>query len=164
MVLALVAPRGRTLNARAMAAPRHNVVLRDRIEIGFQAFVSDGGEEFGAIREVLPGGLVVYVENAGDFTVPLSGEVTLGPFRIELITLTHSIPEPNALAIHTPLGTVVHTGDWKIDPDPLVGPVTDDASLRRLGDSGVLAMICDSTNAERLYLILLCFSSPAFFR
>ncbi len=66
--------------------------------------------------------------------------------RVELVTLTHSIPEPNALAVHTPLGTVVHTGDWKIDPDPLVGEVTDEAYLRSLGDAGVLAMICDSTN------------------
>jgi ribonuclease J len=78
--------------------------------------------------------------------VPLGGTVELGPFRVELITITHSIPEPNALAIHTPLGTVLHTGDWKIDPEPLLGEVTDEGALRRLGDEGVLAMICDSTN------------------
>jgi ribonuclease J len=70
----------------------------------------------------------------------------LPPFAVELVTLTHSIPEPNALAVHTPLGTVLHTGDWKIDPDPLVGDVTDEAALRALGDAGVLAVICDSTN------------------
>lgn len=81
--------------------------------------------------------------------VPLSGRFTLGPFEFELITLTHSIPEPNALAIRTPLGTVLHTGDWKIDPDPLVGEATDDAALRRVGEEGVLAMVCDSTNVLR---------------
>jgi ribonuclease J len=78
--------------------------------------------------------------------IPLSGTIRLGPFEITLITLTHSIPEPNGLAIKTPLGTVLHTGDWKIDPDPLLGPVTDQAAIRRLGDEGVLAMVCDSTN------------------
>ncbi len=78
--------------------------------------------------------------------VPLGGRVTLGPFEIDLITLTHSIPEPNGLAIRTPLGVVLHTGDWKIDPDPLTGAVTDEAAIRRLGDEGVLAMVCDSTN------------------
>jgi ribonuclease J len=78
--------------------------------------------------------------------VPLSGTITLGPFEISLITLTHSIPEPNGLAIRTPLGTVLHTGDWKIDPDPLLGAPTDQEAIRRLGDEGVLAMVCDSTN------------------
>jgi ribonuclease J len=78
--------------------------------------------------------------------VPLSGRFSLGPFDLELITLTHSIPEPNGLAIRTPLGTVLHTGDWKIDPDPMLGEVTDVEAIRRLGDEGVLAMVCDSTN------------------
>ena len=78
--------------------------------------------------------------------VPLSGKIQLGPFEVELITLTHSIPEPNGLAIRTPLGTVLHTGDWKIDPDPVLGSVTDDAAIQKLGDEGVLAMVCDSTN------------------
>ena len=78
--------------------------------------------------------------------VPLGGTIDLGPFQVELITLTHSIPEPNGLAIRTPLGTILHTGDWKIDPDPLLGSVTDDAAIRKLGDEGVLAMVCDSTN------------------
>ncbi len=78
--------------------------------------------------------------------VELGGRVELGPFGIEYITLTHSILEPNALAIRTPLGTVLHTGDWKLDPDPLIGEVTDEACLRKLGDEGVLAMLCDSTN------------------
>jgi ribonuclease J len=78
--------------------------------------------------------------------VPLSGTFRLGPFELTLLTLTHSIPEPNGVAIRTPLGTVLHTGDWKIDPDPLTGPATDEAAIRRLGDEGVLAMVCDSTN------------------
>src|SRR6201996_8843185 len=78
--------------------------------------------------------------------VPLSGTIQLGPFDVELVTLTHSIPEPNGLAIKTPLGVVLHTGDWKIDPDPLLGGPTDVETIRRLGDEGVLAMVCDSTN------------------
>src|SRR5258708_10733233 len=78
--------------------------------------------------------------------VPLGGKIELGPFSLELITLTHSIPEPNGLAIRTPLGTILHTGDWKIDPDPLLGAVTDQDAIQRLGDEGVLAMVCDSTN------------------
>ena len=79
-------------------------------------------------------------------TVPLGGRVKIGPFDIELVTVTHSIPEPNALAIRTPLGTIVHTGDWKFDPAPVLGPVSDEAALRALGDEGVLAIVCDSTN------------------
>jgi ribonuclease J len=78
--------------------------------------------------------------------VPLGGRFKLGPFELELITLTHSIPEPNGLAIKTPLGTILHTGDWKIDPEPQLGAPTDEAAIRRLGDEGVLAMVCDSTN------------------
>ena len=78
--------------------------------------------------------------------VQLGGKIKLGPFEIDLITLTHSIPEPNALAIRTPLGTVLHTGDWKIDPNPQIGDPVDEDALRKLGKAGVLAMICDSTN------------------
>lgn len=78
--------------------------------------------------------------------VPVSGKISLSPFDIDFITLTHSIPEPNALAIKTPHGTILHTGDWKIDPRPLVGDVTDVERLTQLGDAGVLAMVCDSTN------------------
>jgi ribonuclease J len=81
--------------------------------------------------------------------VPMSGRFTIGPFDLELITLTHSIPEPNAVVLRTAAGTVLHTGDWKLDPDPMIGEPTDEAALRRLGDEGVLAMICDSTNALR---------------
>jgi ribonuclease J len=79
--------------------------------------------------------------------MPLGGKLKLGPFEMEFITLTHSIPEPNAISIRTPLGAILHTGDWKIDPDPLIGDTTDDSALRSLGDEGVLAMVCDSTNA-----------------
>jgi ribonuclease J len=78
--------------------------------------------------------------------IPLSGQFDIGPFHIELVTLTHSIPEPNGMAITTPLGTILHTGDWKIDPDPLLGEPTDITALKRIGDKGVLAMVCDSTN------------------
>src|SRR5262252_7039813 len=81
--------------------------------------------------------------------VPISGRFAVGPFDLELITLTHSIPEPNAVALRTPVGTVLHTGDWKFDPDPLIGPTADEAALNRLGDEGVLALIGDSTNALR---------------
>ena len=79
--------------------------------------------------------------------VPMSGRFSIGPFDLELITLTHSIPEPNAVAIRTPVGTVMHTGDWKLDPAPLIGDVTDEAALIRVGDEGVMAMVGDSTNA-----------------
>lgn len=69
-----------------------------------------------------------------------------GPFEVELVTLTHSIPEPNGLAIRTPLGTVLHTGDWKIDPDPIIGEDFDQAKIEQLGREGILAIVCDSTN------------------
>src|SRR3954465_1618463 len=82
-------------------------------------------------------------------TVPMSGRFTIGPFDLELITLTHSIPEPNAVVIRTSVGTVLHTGDWKLDPDPLVGSPTDENRLREIGDEGVLAVCCDSRNALR---------------
>ena len=78
--------------------------------------------------------------------IPLRGKFSLGPFDLEMITMTHSILEPNALAIRTKLGTILHPGDWKIDPDPLIGDLTDEAMLQRIGDEGVLAMVCDSTN------------------
>jgi len=78
--------------------------------------------------------------------VPLGGTAKIGPFEVEFVTQTHSIPEPNSLAIHTPHGTVLHTGDWKFDPAPMVGPEADFAKLQRLGDDGVLAVVGDSTN------------------
>jgi ribonuclease J len=79
--------------------------------------------------------------------VPVGGSLTLGPFAIDFISITHSILEPNLLAIRTPLGLIAHTGDWKIDPDPVLGEVTDVAAIQKLGDEGVLALVCDSTNA-----------------
>ncbi|MGB0682792.1 MAG: ribonuclease J [Magnetovibrionaceae bacterium] len=78
--------------------------------------------------------------------VPLSGSFRVGPFDLELVTLTHSIPEPNAILIRTPKGTVVHTGDWKLDPDPVVGETADENRLAQAGEEGVLAIVCDSTN------------------
>lgn len=78
--------------------------------------------------------------------VELGARFSLGPFDIEFVTLTHSIPEPNALAIRTPLGTIMHTGDWKIDPEPLVGAKMNVDRLIEIGDEGVRAIICDSTN------------------
>ncbi len=82
-------------------------------------------------------------------TVPLKSKLTLGPFAIELINMAHSIPEPNALAIRTPLGLVVHTADWKIDAAPITSAPTDEARLRELGKEGVDVLVCDSTNAMR---------------
>jgi ribonuclease J len=74
---------------------------------------------------------------------------SVGPFDLEYIPMSHSIPEPNSIAIRTPAGTVLHTGDWKLDPTPLIGKPTDAARLEALGEEGVLALICDSTNAYR---------------
>jgi ribonuclease J len=81
--------------------------------------------------------------------VPTGGHLELGPFAIDFINVAHSIPESNALSIRTPAGIVLHTGDWKIDPTPLIGAPTDAAKLTALGDAGVLALIGDSTNAVR---------------
>jgi len=78
--------------------------------------------------------------------VKLNGNVQLGPFKIEFVTLTHSIIEPNGLSITTPSGTVLHTGDWKVDPNPLIGETINQKKLKEIGNKGVLAMICDSTN------------------
>ena len=81
--------------------------------------------------------------------VKQGGTVKAGPFEVEYIPVSHSIPEPNALAIRTPAGTVLHTGDWKLDPAPGVGLATDDNRLAALGEEGVLALVSDSTNAIR---------------
>ncbi|MGE0288124.1 MAG: ribonuclease J [Bradyrhizobium sp.] len=81
--------------------------------------------------------------------VPSGGRIDLGPFSVEFIPVAHSIPESHALAIHTEVGTVLHTGDWKLDPTPVLGPPTDEKRLRELGESGVLALVGDSTNAVR---------------
>lgn len=80
--------------------------------------------------------------NAGD-------KFELGPFEIEAVAVNHSIPEPTSLAIKTPLGKVIHTGDWKIDHAPSLGPLTDENRFKELGDEGILAIMCDSTNAMR---------------
>lgn len=81
--------------------------------------------------------------------VPSGGRIDLGPFNVEFIPVAHSIPESHALAIRTSAGTVLHTGDWKIDPTPVIGKPTDEKRLREIGDEGVLALIGDSTNAVR---------------
>ena len=81
--------------------------------------------------------------------VPLGGRFSVGPFDIELVTMAHSIPEANALIIRTPAGTVLHTGDWKIDPTPVLNDPTDEKKLRALGEEGCLALVGDSTNAVR---------------
>ncbi len=78
--------------------------------------------------------------------VELNSIIELKPFKIELVTLTHSILEPNGLKIETPAGNILHTGDWKCDPDPLIGKSIDSEKLKKIGKNGVLAMICDSTN------------------
>lgn len=86
--------------------------------------------------------LPINIFRAGD-------KFSVGPFGVEAVAVTHSIPEPVSLAITTPLGTVIHTADWKIDPAPEIGPLTNEARFRELGDAGVLALVCDSTNALR---------------
>lgn len=78
--------------------------------------------------------------------VSLGANFVVGPFEIELLTLTHSIPEPNGIVLRTAAGTVLHTGDWKFDPTPFVGAVTDEEAIRAVGEEGVLAMVGDSTN------------------
>ena len=78
--------------------------------------------------------------------VDLNGTINLDPFKIEFITLTHSILEPNGLRIETPAGVILHTGDWKVDPNPLIGGKINSDRLKEIGNEGVLAMICDSTN------------------
>jgi len=80
-------------------------------------------------------------------TIEPGAAFRVGQFDLQFIRMAHSVPESQALAIRTKVGIVLHTGDWKLDPEPLVGPRTDEAALRALGDEGVLAMVCDSTNA-----------------
>ena len=78
--------------------------------------------------------------------VQLNSTINLEPFKIEFVTLTHSILEPNGLKIETPVGNILHTGDWKCDPDPLVGENINSKRLKEIGKEGVITMICDSTN------------------
>ena len=75
--------------------------------------------------------------------------IELGPFSVEYVPVAHSIPESNGLAIRTPLGLVVHTGDWKLDDRPVIGTGTSQDTFRALGDEGILALVCDSTNVLR---------------
>ncbi len=93
-------------------------------------------------------------ENGGRVKLPinivkLGGRFNIGPFDLELVTLAHSIPEPSAVVIRTPHGTVFHTGDWKLDATPLIGEGSDDKRLQELGAEGIDVVICDSTNAMR---------------
>ena len=81
--------------------------------------------------------------------IPLKSRITVGPFDVEFVTVAHSIPESNALAIRTPAGLVFHTADWKLDPEPVTGEPTDEKRIRELGDEGIDVLICDSTNALR---------------
>ncbi|MDX2157431.1 MAG: ribonuclease J [Hyphomicrobiaceae bacterium] len=81
--------------------------------------------------------------------IPLKGRFKVGPFDCELIGMTHSIPEPNGIAIRTPHGVVFHTGDWKLDDHPVIGTPADEARIQELGQEGVLALVGDSTNAFR---------------
>lgn len=82
-------------------------------------------------------------------TISQTERWNLGPFDLEMVPVSHSIPEPNALAIRTSLGLALHTGDWKIDPTPVVGEAMDVNRLKEIGEEGVLALVCDSTNAVR---------------
>lgn len=81
--------------------------------------------------------------------VEMGRRFAVGPFDVELVTMAHSIPEPNGLLIRTPHGTVFHTGDWKLDAMPVLGPPADEAKIAAAGGEGVLALVCDSTNAFR---------------
>lgn len=92
--------------------------------------------------EKTPDEIPVNIYHAGD-------QFQAGPFEIEAIAVNHSIPEALSLAITTPLGKAIHTGDWKLDLEPSLGPLTDENRFKQLGDEGVLAMMCDSTNAMR---------------
>jgi ribonuclease J len=132
-------------------------------------FITHAHEDhYGAVKDLWPKlGVPLYASNftaglleaKGDYDdkgekIPVLNlhpgmKITVGPFTVEPVEVAHSIPEPMALIIRTPLGNVVHTGDWKIDPGPTMGKGTDEARLRAIGDEGVLALICDSTNAQR---------------
>jgi ribonuclease J len=87
------------------------------------------------------------VNEARITVVQPGGSFELSPFRLQFLGVTHSVPQSQALVIRTPYGTILHTGDFKLDPHPMVGPPTDEAAFIALGDEGVLAIVCDSTNA-----------------
>ncbi|HEY0206761.1 MAG TPA: ribonuclease J [Acetobacteraceae bacterium] len=80
-------------------------------------------------------------------TIQPGGTFQIGPFDLQFLSVAHSLPQAQALVIRTKYGTILHTGDWKLDPNPLIGPPTDEAAFAKLGEEGVLAMVCDSTNA-----------------
>ncbi|WP_137133017.1 ribonuclease J [Rhizobium sp. FY34] len=104
----------------------------------FTAGMLEAKRDYEGSRAEIP----ITIFQAGD-------RINVGPFEIEAIGVNHSIPEPMSLVIRTPLGNLVHTGDWKIDAHPSLGPLTDEARFRAVGDEGVLALMCDSTNAMR---------------
>jgi ribonuclease J len=99
---------------------------------------------FEAKRQSEPGAPEIPIK-----VIPLGARFSIGPFDVELVSMSHSIPESNGLIIRTGLGTVLHTGDWKLDPTPVIGPATDEKKLRALGEEGCLALVGDSTNAVR---------------
>jgi ribonuclease J len=105
---------------------------------GFTAGMLEAKRDYEGDRREIP----ISPFKAGD-------RVTAGSFSVEGVSVNHSIPEPMSLVIRTPLGNLIHTGDWKIDHHPSLGPLTDEARFRAIGDEGVLAMMCDSTNAMR---------------
>jgi len=119
-----VAPLWRQLGCPIYATPFAAAVLRRKL--------TEAG-----VTEALP---VLH-------TLPPGARFSLPPFDCEYIPVAHSTPESQALVLRTRHGVVLHTGDWKLDPDPLIGPKTDEAALQKLGEEGVLAMVCDSTNA-----------------
>jgi ribonuclease J len=104
----------------------------------FTAGMLEAKREYEGSRADIP----ITIFKAGD-------RIKVGPFEVEAVGVNHSIPEPMSLVIRTPLGNLVHTGDWKIDAEPSLGPLTDEARFRAVGDEGVLALMCDSTNAMR---------------
>ena len=79
--------------------------------------------------------------------IPEGGRIELAPFKCTMVRLAHSIPDMDAVLIETPYGKVFHTGDWKLDADPVLGEPASAAALTEIGDAGVLALVCDSTNA-----------------
>src|SRR4029079_7809787 len=119
-------------------------------------------DHFGAVADLWPllGGIPVYATPftaemlksklaerglAQDFplqTLPMGGRRKIGPFDVELVSMSHSIPEPSAVVLKTDLGTALHTGDWKLDDNPLTSAPTDEARLRALGEEGIAALIC----------------------
>lgn len=113
-------------------------------ELSFPVYATPFTANF--LRAKLAGEKITAGGKAPIKEVQLGAVLQLGPFTVELIGMTHSIPEMQALAISTAAGVVMHTGDWKLDPEPLVGLPSDEKTMARYGDEGVLAMICDSTN------------------